>query len=85
MEETPYKEVIMKDKMRELLEKARENQLLLTTVGCVLATLGGIVALKEANDRTIVGVRTGTWDEDGRKLIAVKTKSDVKVYTRKTD
>lgn len=64
----------MKDKMRKLLDKAEQNQMLLTTVGLVLTTLGGIMALKEANDRTIVGVRTGRCD-NGDTVVSVMTKN----------
>jgi hypothetical protein len=74
----------MKDKLRKLLDKAEENKLLLTTVGLVLTTLGGIVALKEANDRTIVGVRAGRW-ENGEQIIGVKTKGGVQIWETTPD
>jgi hypothetical protein len=83
MEETPIKEEIMKNRMRKLLDKIEENPVITTGVGLVLVTLGGIMALKEANDRTIVGVRSGTWD-NGDEIIGVKTKGGVKIFTKQT-
>ena len=74
----------MKDKLRKLLDKIEENPVITTGVGLVFVTLGGIVALKEANDRTIVGVRAGTWD-NGDEIIGVKTKGGVKIFTKTKD
>lgn len=83
MEDNPYKEEIMKDKLKAIGHWIDDNRETVTNIAFGIMTLAAVSALKSARDGDIVGVRTGTWD-NGDEVVGIQTRGKgVKTYTKR--